>query len=70
MIVEVVNNWRTMLQMNILKKKLDFEPKSPSVTGNVCYHYNTCVTGVYMAYMFDKILEEEHLKLSDYLNQI
>ena len=47
-----------------------FEPKSPSVTGNVCYHYNTCVTGVYMAYMFDKILEEEHLKLSDYLNQI
>ena len=23
------------------EKKLDFEPLSPSVIGNVCYHYNT-----------------------------
>ena len=36
------------------EKKLDFEPLSPSVIGNVCYHYNTWVTGVYMAYMFDR----------------
>ena len=26
MILEVVNNWKTVLQINILKKKLDFEP--------------------------------------------
>ena len=26
MILKVVNNWRSMLQINILKKTLDFEP--------------------------------------------
>ena len=25
----------------LVKKKLDFEPQSPSITGNVCYSYNT-----------------------------
>ena len=42
MIPKVVNNWRSMSQ-------LDFEPESSSITGKVCYHYNTWVTGVYMA---------------------
>ena len=50
----VVNNWRSKLQINTLKKKLDFEPQSPSVTGNVCYDYNTWGTGIYMGYMFDR----------------
>ena len=36
------------------KKKLDFEPYSPSITGNLCYHYNTWVTDVYMAYMLGR----------------
>ena len=36
------------------RKKLDFEPKSPSVTGKVCYHYNNRVTSVYMMYMFGR----------------
>ena len=35
-----------------LKIKLYFEPESPSVTRNVCYHYNSRVTGAYMACMF------------------
>ena len=35
-------------------KKLHLEPLSPSVTGNVCYHYKTWVTGVFMVYMFDR----------------
>ena len=34
--VEVVSNWRSVLQINILKKKI--EPESPSVTGKVSYH--------------------------------
>ena len=54
MILEVVNNWRSVLQINILKKKLDFEPESPSVTEKVCYHYNSWVSVVYMAYVFDR----------------
>ena len=29
------------------EKKLDFEPESASVTGKVCYHYNSWVSGVY-----------------------
>ena len=33
------------------EKKLDFEPESPSITGKVFYHYNSWVTGVYMACM-------------------
>ena len=36
------------------EKKLDFEPKLSSVTGKVCYHYNTWMTGANMAYMFDR----------------
>ena len=36
------------------EKKLDFEPSSTFITGNVCFHYNTWVTGFYMAYMFDR----------------
>ena len=36
------------------EKKLDLEPQSPSVTGKVCYHYNSWVTGVYMADIFDR----------------
>ena len=36
------------------EKKLAFEPKPPSVTGNVCYQYNTWVTGIYMAYMLHR----------------
>ena len=34
------------------EKKLDFEPKSPSVTGKVCYHYNSWVNGVYRTWIF------------------
>ena len=52
MILEVVNNWRSLFQINILKKKI--EPESSSVTGKVSYHYNSWVTGVYMAYKFDR----------------
>ena len=40
MILKIVNNCRSVLQINIFKK-LNFEPKSASVTGKVCYHYNT-----------------------------
>ena len=54
MIPEVVNNWRSVLQINHLKKKLDFKPESSSVTGKVCYHYNSWVAGAYMGYMFDR----------------
>ena len=35
MILEILNNWRIVLQINILKKNIDFEPESPSVTGKV-----------------------------------
>ena len=34
------------------EKKLDFEPKSPSVTRNVCYHYNSWVTAVQRTCLF------------------
>ena len=36
------------------EKKLDFEPEFSSITGNVCYHYNNWVTGVYMACIFHR----------------
>ena len=36
------------------EEKLDFEPESPSITEKVCYHYNSWVTRVYMAFMFDR----------------
>ena len=36
------------------EKKLDLEPESTSVTGKLSYHYNSWVTGVYIAYMFDR----------------
>ena len=31
-----------------------FETKSPSLTGNVCYHYNSWVTGVHIACLFHR----------------
>ena len=34
------------------EKKLDFQPKLPSVTGKVCYHYNSWVTGAYRTWVF------------------
>ena len=34
------------------EKKLNFEPKSPSITGKVCYHYNSWVTGVHRTCLF------------------
>ena len=43
-ILKVVNNWRSVLQIIIMKK-------SPSVSENVCYYYNTSVMGIYMVYM-------------------
>ena len=36
---------------NYFEKKLGFELQSPSVSENVCYYYNTWVTGIYMVYM-------------------
>ena len=36
------------------EKNLDFETKPSSVTRTVCYNYNSWLTGVYMAYNFDK----------------
>ena len=35
------------------EKNLGFEPGLSSVTGKVCYHWNSWVTGVYIADMFD-----------------
>ena len=35
-----------------IKWKLDFEPKSPSVTRKVCYHYNSWLTGVHRTCLF------------------
>ena len=58
-ILKVVNNWRIVLKINILKRKLCLEFYLPSVKGNVCYHYNTWVTGIYVVYMFDKKTEEK-----------
>ena len=40
-----------------LKKRVTdkyFEPISPSLTGNVCYHYNSWVTGVHIACLFHR----------------
>ena len=34
-----------------------------------CYHYNSWVIGVYMAYMFDRNSGEKHFKLSVYLKK-
>ena len=55
-IPEVVNNWRSVLQIKIERfgKKLDFESECYSVTGKVCYRYNSWVTGVYIAYAWQK----------------
>ena len=53
MIVEVVNNWRSVFQINILKKK-KIIIEAPSFAGEGRYYYNSWVTGVYMAYMFDR----------------
>ena len=36
------------------EKKVYFEPEPPSITGKVCYHYNSWVTGAYAACMFDR----------------
>ena len=51
MILEVVNNWRSVLQIfwkNRLWTLITF-----CYIGYVCYYYNTWVIGVYMAYVFD-----------------
>ena len=53
MILEVVNNWRSVLE-KYFGKKVDFEPKSPSIAGKACYHYNSWVNCVYIVYMFDR----------------
>ena len=53
-IPEVVNNWRSVLQINHLKKKLDLEPESSSVTGIVCYlTILECVVSTW-SIMFDR----------------
>ena len=44
--------WRSVLQIKIWKKKTDFKPLSLSDTANVCYYYDTWVTGVNIAYVF------------------
>ena len=46
MILQVVSNWISVLQMNILKPN--------HLSGNIFYHYKTRVTGVYMAYIFNR----------------
>ena len=48
--------WKKHVIDKYFEKKLDFEPKSPSVARNVFYHYNTWVTGVcrYMMCIFDR----------------
>ena len=68
MIVKVVINWRSITD-KYFEKTVRLWPKSPSVTGKVCYHYNSWVAGVYKAYIcLTEIPEEKHLILSDYLN--
>ena len=58
-LVSCDNSWsRELLKKHVtdrdIEKKLDFEPESPSVTGKVSYHYNSLVTGVYMACIFHR----------------
>ena len=68
MILKVVNNWRSMLQVNILKKRLwtlifllqEIHAAITILAWLVSTWY-ICLT---------EILEQKHLKLSDHLNQI
>ena len=69
MILQVAINWRSVLQINILKEKLDFEPtylpllkKHVTVTiVDWCLH---CV------YVWQNFRRKKHVRLSDNLNQI
>ena len=53
-----------------LRKKVRHWTLFTFVTENLCYHYNTWVTGVYMMYMFDRNFGGKNLEMSDYLKQI
>ena len=61
MILQVAINWRSVLQINILKEKLDFEIDLPYLTEKACYPYNSWVNGAYIAYMFDRISGEKSM---------
>ena len=68
MILKVVDNWKSMLHINILKKV--------RLWALITFRYRTCMFT--LQYLSDwclhgilpEIPEEKHLKLSDYLNQI
>ena len=68
MSLEVVNNWRSVLQINHLEKDLDmnfilFQQKYVTIT-----IFEWLVSTWHMC--LSEILEKKHLKLRDYLNQI
>ena len=54
------------------EKKVNLEPQSPSVTGKVCYHYNSWVTGIYVWQKFcrknisDWVIIESNLRSFGY----
>ena len=51
MCLEIANNWRSVLQTNILKKMLDFEPNHLSlqeVYFNILYLSDWCLYGLYV----------------------
>ena len=68
MSLEVVNNWRSVLQINHLEKDLDmnfilFQQKYVTIT-----IFEWLVSTWHMC--LSEISEKKHLKLRDYLNQI
>ena len=70
MILEVVNNWRSVLQINILKKKLDLNMNHLQLKEK--YVNITIVDWLVSTWhiCLIEIPKVKHLRLSDYLNQI
>ena len=70
MILEVVNNWKSVLQISILKKKLkSLNPHHvPLQKMYVTITILEWLASTWCIYLTE-IPKENHLKLSDYLNQ-
>ena len=66
MILEVVNNWRSMLQINIKKKKILNPNHLPLQEKYVISIWLVSAWRICLT----EILEEKHFKLRYYLNQI
>ena len=65
LILEIVENWSRVLQINIFKKIYTLNPSHLPLQ-EMYVTIATWLTGVYMVYILTEIPEEKHLKSKDY----